>query len=74
MDLKKNYDLEIHQGKIPMPKKTLLKKIKNKDGLICFPYDNIDKDVLSAAKKLKAISTYSVGYDHIDVKYAKRQG
>ncbi|MGI0002898.1 MAG: 2-hydroxyacid dehydrogenase, partial [Nitrosopumilaceae archaeon] len=74
MDLKKYYDIEIHQGKIPMPKKTLLKKIKNKDGLICFPYDNIDKDALSAAKKLKTISTYSVGYDHIDVEYAKRQG
>ncbi len=74
LDLKKYYDIEIHQGKIPMPKKTLLKKIRNKDGLICFPYDNIDKDVLSAAKNLKTISTYSVGYDHIDVKYAKKQG
>ena len=74
MDLKKYYNIEIHQGKIPMPKKTLLKKIRNKDGLICFPYDNIDKDVLSAAKKLKTISTYSVGYDHVDVKYARKQG
>ena len=74
MDLKKYYDIEIHRGKIPMPKKTLLKKIRNKDGLICFPYDDIDKDVLSAAKNLKTISTYSVGYDHIDVKYAKKQG
>lgn len=74
LDLKKYYDIDIHQGKIPMPKKTLLKKIRNKDGLICFPYDNIDKDVLSAAKNLNTISTYSVGYDHIDVKYAKKQG
>ena len=74
LDLKKYYNIEIHQGKIPMSKKTLLKKIRNKDGLICFPYDSIDKDVLSAAKNLKTISTYSVGYDHIDVKYAKKQG
>lgn len=72
-DLKKYYDIEIHHGKIPMPKKTLLKKIRDKEGLICFPYDNIDKDVLDAAKKLKTISTYSVGYDHIDVKYARKQ-
>ncbi len=72
-DLKKHYDVEIHHGKIPMPKETLLKKIKDKDGLICFPYDNIDKDILSAAKKLKTISTYSVGYDHIDVKCARKQ-
>ena len=73
-DLKKYYDIEMHQGKIPMAKKTLLKKIRNKDGLICFPYDNIDKDVLFVAKNLKTISTYSVGYDHIDVKYTKKQG
>ena len=72
-ELRKHYTIEIHQGKIPMPKKILLKKIKNIEGLICFPYDNIDKDILSAAKKLKTISTYSVGYDHIDVKYAKKQ-
>ena len=73
-DLRRNYDIEIHQEKIPMPKKILLKKIKNKDGLICFPYDSIDKDILFAAARLKTISTYSVGYDHIDVKYAKKQG
>ena len=42
--------------------------------MICFPYDSIDKDILFAAARLKTISTYSVGYDHIDVKYAKKQG
>ena len=56
-----------------MPKKLLLQKIKDKEGLICFPYDTIDKDVIDAAKKLRAISTYSVGYDQIDVKVAKKK-
>ena len=41
------------------------------DGLICFPYDKIDKEIIQSAKKLKAISTYSVGYDHIDTQFAK---
>ncbi|MFB5645921.1 MAG: 2-hydroxyacid dehydrogenase [Nitrosopumilaceae archaeon] len=72
-DLRKNYSIEIHSGKIPMPKKLLLQKIKDKDGLICFPYDIVDKDVINAAKKLRAISTYSVGYDQIDVKYARKK-
>src|SRR3989344_1084812 len=57
LDLKKYYDIEIHQGKIPMPKKTLLKKIRNKDGLICFPYDSIDIDVKYAKKQ-----GISIGY------------
>ena len=72
-ELRKHYSIEVYSGKIPMPKKLLLKKIKDKDGLICFPYDTIDKDVIDATKKLRAISTYSVGYDQIDVKAAKKK-
>jgi glyoxylate reductase len=72
-ELRKRYDVEIHHGKIPMPKDKLISKIKDKDGLICFPYDIIDAKVIDAAKKLKAISTYSVGYDHIDVKHTTRK-
>ncbi len=73
-ELKKRYQVEIHYGKIPMPKKKLISKIKDIDGLICFPYDNIDFEVIGAAKKLKAISTFSVGYDQIDVKSATKRG
>ena len=69
--LRKKYDIEIYSGKIPMPKKSLVAKISRVDGLICFPYDAIDKEVIDAAKNLKVISTYSVGYDHIDIEYAK---
>lgn len=72
-ELRRHYSIQVHSGKIPMPKKNLIEKIKNKEGLICFPYDIIDKQVIDSAKKLKAISTYSVGFDHIDIKYAKSQ-
>ena len=57
-----------------MQKKLLVSKIKDKDGLICYPYDFIDSDVINAGTKLKAISTYSVGYDHIDIKTASKKG
>ena len=73
-ELKKKYDVEIYTGMIPMPKKLLISKIKDKDGLICYPYDSIDADVINAGIKLKAISTYSVGYDHIDIKTATSRG
>jgi glyoxylate reductase len=71
--LRERYEITIHHGKIPMPKKRILEEIKNKDGLVCFPYDIIDKEVLDSANKLKSISTYSVGFDHIDVNYAKKK-
>jgi len=70
-ELRKSYDIQVHSGKIPMPKKSILSKISNVHGLICFPYDIIDKEVIDAAKNLVAISTYSVGYDHIDIDYAR---
>ena len=72
-ELRKRYEITVHKGEIPMPKKRVLAEIKNKDGLICFPYDIIDKEILDSAKKLKSISTYSVGFDHIDVNYAKKK-
>jgi len=72
--LEKKCDITLHSGKIPIPKKILMSKIKNADGLICHPYDTIDKDVISNGKNLKAISTFSVGFDHIDIKFAKKQG
>lgn len=73
-ELQKKYKITIHDGKIPMPKDDLCEKIRNVDGLICFPYDIIDKTVIDSAKNLKVISTYSVGYDHIDLDAAKKRG
>jgi len=72
-ELKKKYQIEIHSGKIPIPKTKLLSKIRDVDGLICFPYDKIDKELMDTAKNLKVISTYSVGFDHIDTQYAKKK-
>ena len=72
-ELKKRYQIEIHSGKIPIPQTKLRTKIKEIDGLICFPYDEINKATLDLAKNLKVISTYSVGFDHIDTKYAKKK-
>ena len=72
-ELKKNFQVEIHKGKIPIPESTLKSKIKNVDGLICFPYDKIDKKIIETAENLKVISKYSVGYDHIDTQFAKEK-
>ena len=69
--LRKIYQIEIHSGKIPIPKTKLRSKMEKVDGLICFPYDKIDKDMIDGAKNLKVISTYSVGFDHIDTEHSK---
>ena len=72
-ELKKKYKIEVHSGKIPIPKTKLRTKIGNVEGLICFPYDKIDSNLIDNAKNLKVISTYSVGFDHIDIQHAKKK-
>jgi glyoxylate reductase len=69
-ELRKKYQIEVHSGKIPIPKNILKNKIKTIDGLICFPYDKIDKKMIDSATNLKVISTFSVGFDHIDINHA----
>jgi len=71
--LKEKYQVEIHSGKIPIPVTKLRSKIKEVEGLICFPYDIVNKETIECAKNLKVISTYSVGFDHIDTEYAKKK-
>ena len=71
-ELKKRYQIDVHSGKIPIPTTKLRSKIKEVEGLICFPYDRIDKETIELAKNLKVISTYSVGFDHIDLEHAKK--
>ena len=73
-ELKKKCNVSLHTGKIPIPKKNLIDKIKNMDGLVCHPYDTIDKEVIKNSKNLKVISTFSVGFDHIDINFAKSKG
>lgn len=72
-ELRKKYQIEVHSGKIPIPRSKLRSKIKEIDGLICFPYDKIDRELIDAAENLKVISTYSVGFDHIDTEHAKKR-
>ncbi|MDC3254422.1 D-glycerate dehydrogenase [Nitrosopumilus sp.] len=72
-ELNKKFQVEIHTGRIPIPQSILKSRIKQVDGLICFPYDQINKEIIQSAKNLKVISTFSVGYDHIDIKFAKEK-
>ncbi len=67
-------DVTVHEGTEGAGRVELLQSIRDKDGLVCIPGDRIDKEVLDAAPTLKAISTCSVGYEHIDVAEATKKG
>lgn len=73
-EMREKYQVIVHSGTFPMPRKELKSMIGETEGLVCFPNDMIDADVIESAKKLKVISTYSVGYDHIDMDAARSRG
>jgi glyoxylate reductase len=70
--LAEHFDLIVNEKDRTMPKKDLLSHIPDCDGLICLLTDNIDKDIIRAGKKLKAIANYAVGYNNIDIEEATK--
>ena len=73
--LEPHCDLIINQGKAPLRYSELLKKVKGVNAILCFLNDKIDKQIMEAAgPSLKVISTFSTGYEHIDISEAKRRG
>jgi len=73
--LKECCDVEVHNSKEwPPSRQELIEKVRDKDALLCLLTDKIDAEVMDAAPKLKVISTYSVGFDHIDVAEATKRG
>jgi len=72
--LKEKVDTKSWLQKYPIPKRYILKEIKNVDGLVCLLTDPIDKEVIDAGKNLKVISQVAVGYDNIDLEAATKRG
>ena len=69
------YRVSFHDNTRPPTKPKLKEGIRNKNAILCTLSDNIDKEVLEeAGPNLKVISSYSTGYDHIDVVEATKRG
>ncbi|MGC9308934.1 MAG: 2-hydroxyacid dehydrogenase [Thermoplasmatota archaeon] len=68
------HELDIRRGDEPPSRQEVIEHIQDKEGLLCLLTDPIDREVFDAAPNLKAISTYAVGYDNIDVEEATRRG
>ena len=72
--LKEHVDLEVGTQKAFLTKKELIEKVKDKEGILSLLTAPIDKDVMDATPTLKIIANCAVGYDNIDIEYARRKG
>lgn len=68
------YKVSEYKEDKPITKDELISKGKNADAVISLLTDKIDKDVLNHLPKCKIIANYAVGYNNIDVAYAKSKG
>jgi len=57
----------------PIPRELLLEKIKNYEALISLLTEKIDGELIDRMPKCKIIANYAVGYNNIDIDYAKKK-
>jgi glyoxylate reductase len=67
-------DVDLYIGDAAIPADELRARIADKDALVCLLTDAVDRTVIDAAPKLKAIANVAVGYNNIDVPYARSRG
>lgn len=72
--IEQKYGVKVYTKPNPVPQKILIKEIKHCDALISLLNDKIDKAVIDSMPKCKIIANYAVGYNNIDVNYAKSKG
>ncbi|MGH9690517.1 MAG: 2-hydroxyacid dehydrogenase [Candidatus Acidiferrales bacterium] len=62
-----SFDMDYWMQPERMPRGELLKRVADREALVCMLTDKVDEELLTAAPKLRVAATVSVGYDNIDV-------
>jgi predicted DNA-binding protein with PD1-like motif len=65
--LNEHFEVEYWTNPERIPRTELLKRVADKDALVCLLTEKVDEELLAAAPKLRIAATVSVGYDNIDV-------
>lgn len=72
--LRPHFALDHYNKATAIPRKAFLSRAQEAEGLLCILTEKVDRDLLARAPRLRAVSTYSVGFDHIDVKACSERG
>jgi glyoxylate reductase len=72
--LNQDCDVEYWTQAERISKDELLRKIRDKEGLVCLLTEKVNLELLSAAPKLRIASNVAVGFDNIDVDACTKRG
>ena len=72
--LQDNCDVEYWEKSGRPPREEVLRRVKDKEALICLLTEKVDDELLQAAPKLRIAANVAVGYDNIDVPACTKRG
>jgi glyoxylate reductase len=65
--LDRHFEVDYGKSGEQIPRGELLRRVADKEGLICLLNEKVDEELLTAAPKLRIVATVSVGFDNIDL-------
>jgi glyoxylate reductase len=71
--LQARHSVDLYTGDAAISREELMRRVADKDALICLLTEKIDAAVMDAAPSLKIIANIAVGYDNLDVAEARRR-
>src|SRR4029450_3216062 len=66
-------DVEVYRDGV-LTHEELVRRVKGRQAVVVAALDKIDKDVIDAGSDLKIVANVAVGYDNLDVPYARSKG
>ncbi len=71
--LQSHHTVDLYTGDVAIPRDELLRRVADKDAVICMLSDRIDGELMDAAPGLQIVANVAVGYDNIDVPAARQR-
>lgn len=68
------HEVEVWPERLPPTRGQLRERVAGAEGLLCMLTDPVDRELFEAAPDLRAVSTYAVGTDNIDLAAASERG
>jgi glyoxylate reductase len=72
--LGEKFEVEYWRDSERPPRAEVLRRVADKDGLICLLTEKIDDELLAAAPRLRSVANIAVGFDNIDLEACTRRG
>jgi glyoxylate reductase len=69
-----NCDVEYWTNEARPPRDEVLRRVKDKEGLVCLLTEKVNDELLRVASKLRIASNVAVGYDNIDIDACTKRG